>query len=199
MARAEDEQLPTLVQSAQDRLRGGASPRKVFVELATDSGDLHAVAIAVCMAAGTGHEDAEKRWATDGEPLLAEAGDDDEAFLGKVLEMTGFFDFHRPLDDHDQQIRDLLGQAFDAHGGWKSGAGLGLLRKLQTGRFVDALESMAGNAPRSGALSPSAYWNHLLAAADMLASTDDARIEPIALLCRRHLEESSAAGTDSGG
>lgn len=197
MAHADDEQQRTLLQSAQGRLRDGVSPRTAFAKLAANAGDLHAVAIAVCMAAGTSRADAEKRWATDGELLLLEVQDGEEALLGQFLEMAGFFDYHRPLDEREQQIRHLLGQAFNAHGGWKSGLGNGLIRKLQTGQFIDALTTMAVHAPHPRALSPTAYWSHLLAAANMLASTDDGRVEPVVLLCRRHLDASSTSSTDS--
>jgi hypothetical protein len=118
---------------------------------------------------------------------------------GTLLEMAGFFDFHRPLDEHEQQIHHLLCQAFNAHGGWPSGLGHQLIRKLQAGRFIDALASMAAHSPRLGAPSPSTYWTHLLAAANMLTSSDDGRVEPILLLCRQHLDQSSTSGTSSSG
>jgi hypothetical protein len=199
MAHADGEQQQALLLRAQERLHVGASTDAVFAELAVNTRDLRSVAITVCVAAGTSRADAEKRWAADGEPLLTEVLDGEEAFLGTFLEMAGFFDFHRPLDEREQQIHHLLCQAFNAHGGWPSGLGHQLIRKLGTGRFIDALASMAAHSPRGGAPSPSTYWTHLLAAANMLTSSDDGRVEPILLLCRQHLDQSSTSGTSSSG
>ena len=196
MAHAVDEPEQALLRRAHESLHAGVLPEAVFAELAADARDVRSVAIAVCVAAGTSRADAEQRWAAEGEPLFVELLDGDEEGLGVFLEMAGFFDFHRPLDEREQQIRSLLGQAFDARGGWKSGAGHHLIRKLQTGRLTDALASMAAHAPDPGAPSPSAYWAHLLAAATLLAGSDDSRVEPIVLLCRRHLDQLLAADTD---
>lgn len=199
MTHADDEHQQALLRRAQESLHAGATNDAVFAELAVTTRDVRAVAIAVCVAAGTSRAEAEKRWADDGEPLLTELLNGDEESLGTFLEMVGFFDFHRPFDDREQQIHQLLGQAFNAHGGWPSGVAHGLNRHLQTGRFIDVLAAMAARAPRPRAPSPSTYWAHLLAAANMLADSDDGRVEAVSQLCRQHLDQSSGSGTSSSG
>ena len=182
-----------LLRAAQDRLHAGASPEAVFAELAVNTRDVRAAAIAVCVAAGTSRADAEKRWVDDGEPLLAEVQGDGEAAVGQFLEMAGFFDFHRPLDEREQQISRHLSQAFNAYGRWRSGVAHQLSRKMQTGQFVDALALMAAQGSHRSVPTPSAYWTHLLAAANMLTGSDseiegeNSRVESVVLLCRQRL------------
>lgn len=198
MAQGDVEQQ-ALLRRARESLHVGASPETAFAELAVATSNLRVAAIAVCVAAGTPRADAEKRWATDGEPLVAEIRDGEGALLGEILEMAGFFDFHRTLDEHELQIRHELDQAFAAAGRWRSGVAHSLIRQLETGRFVDALASMTAHGPRRGVPTPSTYWTHLLAAANLLTSSDDGRIEAIVLLCRQHLDQYSASDTDSSG
>lgn len=207
MTQAADEHHEALTRRAQERLGAGASADAVFVELAGDGAPvLRAVAIAVCVAAGTPLAEAEERWAADGEEAVAAAESDVED-LGWILEKCGFFDFHRPLDEHEQQISLLLRQAFAAHGGWASGHGWTLTRRLQTGQLAKALASMSASAPRRATEwakpSPSNYWTRLLEAAELLSDGNDAndgdddQMAEIAILCRRRLDELSAADPDA--
>lgn len=109
MTQATDEHHDALTRRARESLSAGASVGKAFVELAADSGhDPGAVAIAVCVAAGTSRTEAEKRWEGVGERAIAETEGDAET-LGWGLEHQGFFDFYRPFDELSAAYPDAIG------------------------------------------------------------------------------------------
>jgi hypothetical protein len=187
----DDAHAQALARRAQAGLRAGGTPCAVFVDLAAGTLDYRATALAVCAAAGIPRVQFEQRWADTSEQLLPEIQPGQEALLGEVLETLGLFDVHRPLDEHEQQARRHMKLAMAAVGWWPSGYAVRLSRWWMTGRLVDAFVSLADyGAGPDGATMPPAYWTHLLAAADLLAGTDDNRFESCVLLCRDQLGQS---------
>jgi hypothetical protein len=187
----DDGESQVLLRRTRAELAAGR-PEAVFTALAKDTGDWRAAALAVCAAAGIPRAQAEQRWADTGAQLAALIQPGEEADLGAVLEVVGFFDVHRRLDEREQQVRRLLERAFAAAGGLPSGYGHGVIRLLQTGRLTDAFVSMAMHGSRRRRPMPPAYWTHLLAAAALLTGTDDDRFEPCVALCRRLLDQADA-------
>jgi hypothetical protein len=192
MSQAGAEQQQALMRRARESLDNGASPETVFVALAVDTRDLREAAIAVCVAAGTPRADAEGRWGDGCEQLLAEIHDGEEAIFGEILEMTGFFDFHRPLDEREQHVRRELRQAMATALPLPSGYAHLLGRTLQTGRLARAFIKMT-TLPLTDA---TAYWAHLLAAADLLAGSEDDRFESCVNLCRQRLDQTGTLPPD---
>jgi hypothetical protein len=192
MSQAGAEQQQALMRRARESLDNGVSPDAVFADLAVDARDLRAVAIAVCMAAGTPRADAEGRWDYDIEQLRAELHDGDEAAFGDILEMTGFFDFHRPLDEREQHVRAELRQAMATALPLPSGYAHLLGRMLQTGRLTSAFIKMT-TLPLTDA---TAYWAHLLAAADLLTGSEDDQFESCVNLCRQRLDQAGTLPPD---
>lgn len=182
-----------LVQRAHAGLLTGARPDAVFAMLAEDTHDYRGAALAVCTAAGIPLAQAQQRWADVAADLVPQVEPDDAAELGFFMEQVGFFDVQRQLDEREQQIRYLLDQAVDqafaALGGLPSGYAHGLSRKLQTGRLAEAFVSMATFGDRRRRPMPVAYWTHLLAAAELLAITDNDQFESCVALCRQRLEQ----------
>jgi hypothetical protein len=188
---ASDEEI--LVRRARDALLAGARPQAVFATLAEDTHDYRGAALAVCTAAGNPRALALQRWTDEGAEVLEQILPSDPAEVGFFLELAGFFDVHRQLDDHEQRIRDLLDQAvkqaFATSGGLPSGYAHGLSRKLLTGRLAEAFIAMATFGARRQDLVSTAYWTHLLAAADLLAVSDDDEFESCVAVCRRGLAQ----------
>jgi hypothetical protein len=174
-------------------LLAGARPDAVFATLAEDTHDYRGAALAVCTAAGIPRAQAQQRWIADGAELVPQVQPGDAAELGFFLELAGFFDVHRQLDEREQHIRHLLDQAVDRAfatlGGLPSGYAHGLSRKLRTGRLAEAFVSMATFGARQRHPMPAAYWTHLLAAADLLAISDDDQFESCVVACRQRLEQ----------
>jgi hypothetical protein len=187
MSQAGTEQQQAFIRRARAGLDAGVSPGTVFASLAVDVRDRRAAVIAVCVAAGTPRPEAEGRWTDDDEQLLADIHDGEEAILGEILETLGFFDFHRPLDEREEHARRELRQAAAAALPLPSGYAHGLGRMLRTGRLTSAFISMAMH-PHSGAHA-TAYWQHLLAAADLLTCSEDDRFESCVNECRQRLDQ----------
>ena len=189
----------SLYHRARAELDAGRRPDAVFEALVVDTLDPRAVALAVCSALGVPLEEARQRWTETGEPLMERIIQPDEfAESGALLELAGFFDVHRQLDEREQRIRDLLDQALATvvGGGLPSGYAHSLFRKLQTGRLAEAFISMATHAAQSRRPVPTEYWTHLLAAADLLAITDDDRFDSCVATCRRMLSQTSPSASD---
>jgi hypothetical protein len=182
-----------LLQRARAELEAGRRPEAVYATLVTDTLDPRAAALAVCCALGIPREEARQRWIDTGEPLTDLVQPGEPAELGAFLELAGFFDVHRQLDERELPVRQSPDQALAtiAAGGLPSGYAHGLSRKFQTGRLAEAFVSMATHGARRQRPVPAAYWTHLLAAANLLAITDDDRFESCVALCRQMLDQSS--------
>jgi hypothetical protein len=190
MDERDDGEQHVLFQRAHAALQASVRPEAVFATLAGDTHDLRAAALAVCAALGVPRQQAQQRWAKTGEALLSQMRPGDEARdFGDVLEYAGFFDVHPDLNERDQHARRLLERAFNAAGGIPSGYAHGMIRKLQTGRLADAFVSMATHGARRSRPTPPDYWRDLLAAAELLSSTENDQFEPCVALCRRQLEQ----------
>jgi hypothetical protein len=143
-------------------------------------------------------EAAWQRWTDIGEPLMDLVQPGEPADLGTFLELAGFFDLHRQLDERELPIRHLLDQALAtaAAGGLPSGYAHTLSRKLHTGRLSEAFVLMATYGPRRQLPDPAAYWTHLLAAADLLAITNDDQFDSCVARCRQMLDQPSTPTSD---
>ncbi|NUP49800.1 MAG: hypothetical protein HOW97_21185 [Catenulispora sp.] len=188
-----------LVQLARAELLTGARPDAVFATLAEGAQDYGDAALAVCVAAGVSPEQAQERWAEVGAELISQVEPDDAAELGFFLELAGFFDVHRQLDEREQHIRRLLDRARAASAnlpgayayGLPSGYAYGLGRKMQTGRLGEAFVAMATFGARRQHPMPAEYWSDLLAAAELLAVSGDEQFDSCVAICRQQLDARS--------
>lgn len=180
-----------LLQRARAGLLTGARPDAVFATLAEGAPDYRGAALAVCVAAGVSLAQARERWAEIDPELISQVQPDDAAELGFFMELAGFFDVHRQLDEREQRIRRLFIQAGAETGNLPSGYAYGLGRKLQTGRLAEAFVAMATFGARRQHPMPAEYWTNLLAAAELLAVSGDDQFESCVAACRQRLEELS--------
>lgn len=193
---AEDNDETALARRARAELLAGARPGAVFATLAEDTHDFSAAALAVCTAAGISRAEAQQRWIEEVEVELgSEFQPEDGAELGLALELGGFFDVHRQLDEREQCIRHLLdlavSESFATLGVLPSGHAVGVRRKVEAGRLAEAFVSMATFSVRRRHPMSAEYWTHLLAAADLLAISDDDQFESCVVACREKLAQRS--------
>ena len=94
-----------LLHRARAELLAGARPDAVFATLAENTHAYRGAALAVCMAAGIPRAQAQQRWIDGGAELVSQVQPSDAAELGFFLELSGFFDVHRPLDEREQHAR----------------------------------------------------------------------------------------------
>ncbi|MFE9792347.1 hypothetical protein ACFYRL_11450 [Streptomyces goshikiensis] len=156
-----------LVLTARAMLAVGRSAEEVFVALAARSSDWGASALAVCLALGIPRTDAEAR-IREVRPLFEEftVGEDD--LVASVLAFVDVFVVDRVLDAHQERIRDLLGTAAGARGGYPGS----LLACFRSGELTKIFLYFAKTRFRNGRGSTPDFWAAMIAAGELLATGD---------------------------
>ncbi|MGW2996228.1 hypothetical protein ACWDA9_32350, partial [Streptomyces sp. NPDC001193] len=91
-----------------------------------------------------------------------------EELVATVLSFGHVFIVDRVLDEHEEHIRDLLGTAAGARGGYPGG----LLGWFRTGELTTIFLYFAKTRFRDGRGSPPDFWAAMTAAGELLASKD---------------------------
>ncbi|WP_299536042.1 hypothetical protein [uncultured Streptomyces sp.] len=179
MSHGEDE--GALVLAAQEMLAGGQSGEEVFAELATRTGKWGVCVLAVCLALGVPETDAEARL-QEFEPLFADFAVGEEEDLAFALRFGHVFIVERVLGEHEKHIRDLLGIAAGARGGYPGG----LLAWFRTGELTKIFLYFAKTQFRDERGSPPAFWAAMTAAGELLAQNgpDHEEVTAGLALCR---------------
>ncbi|MFK0256605.1 hypothetical protein [Streptomyces sp. NPDC090445] len=154
-----------LVLEAQQMLAAGQSEEEVFAELAARTGEWGVCVLAVCLALSVPRMDAEARL-REVEPLLAEFTVGEEEDLAFVLTFGQVFIVDRALEEHEEHIRELLGTAAGARGGYPGG----LLGWFRTGELTKIFLYFAKTRFRDGRGSPPDFWAAMTTAGALLAS-----------------------------
>ncbi|MFD5417547.1 hypothetical protein ACFWJT_05905 [Streptomyces sp. NPDC127069] len=181
-----------LVREAQAMLAAGQSTEEAFAELAARVGQWNACALAVCLALGVPRTDAESR-VREVEPLFQEFVVGEEQDLAFVLCFGQVFIVDRVLEQHEEHIRDLLGTAAGARGGFPGS----LLAWFRTGELTKIFLFFARTRFRDGRGSPSDFWPAKVAAGELLASQDgpdDAEVTAGLQRCRTEAAAIGASG-----
>ncbi|WP_328786846.1 hypothetical protein [Streptomyces sp. NBC_00273] len=173
-----------LILDAQEMLAAGQDAEDVFAELAARTGEWGACVLAVCSALGVPRTDAEARL-REVEPLFAEYEAGEEDLVATLLVFGHVFIVDRVLDEHEEHIRNLLGAAAGASGGYPGG----LFAWFRTGELTKIFLYFA--LPRFRARRGSApdFWAALIAAGELLASEDgpdQAEVRAGLERCRTH-------------
>ncbi|MFJ4773833.1 hypothetical protein ACIP88_32760 [Streptomyces uncialis] len=153
-----------LVLEAREMLAAGRSDEEVFAELATRTGDRGVCVLAVCLALGVPRADAEVRL-REVEPLFSDFAVGEEQDLAFLLMFGHVFIVDRVLEEHEERIRDLLGTAAGARGGYPGG----LLAWFRTGELTKIFLYFAKTRFRDGRGSPPDFWAAMTAAGELLA------------------------------
>lgn len=156
-----------LVLEAQRMLAAGQGEEDAFAELAARTGEWVICVLAVCRALGVPRADAEARLC-DIEPLLDGFSVGEEELVASVLAFGHVFIVDRVRDEHEEHIRNLLGTAADARGGYPGG----LLRWFRTGELTKIFLYFAKTQFRGGRGSPPVFWAAMTTAGELLASKD---------------------------
>ncbi|OLZ65478.1 hypothetical protein AVW11_16925 [Streptomyces amritsarensis] len=156
-----------LVLDAREMLAAGQSDEEVFAELAARTGEWAACVLAVCVALGVPRTEAEARL-REVEPLFAEFAAGEEELVATLLSFGHVFIVDRVLDEHEEHIRDLLGTAAGARGGYPGG----LLGWFRTGELTKIFLYFAKTRFRDGRGSPPDFWAAMTTAGELLASKD---------------------------
>ncbi|MGW7328502.1 hypothetical protein ACWGIU_07790 [Streptomyces sp. NPDC054840] len=156
-----------LVLDAREMLAAGQSDEEIFAELAARTGEWGACVLALCLALGVPRTEAEARL-REVEPLFAEFAAGEEELVATVLSFGHVFIVDRVLDEHEEHIRDLLGTAAGARGGYPGG----LLGWFRTGELTKIFLYFAKTRFRDGRGSPPDFWAAMTAAGELLASKD---------------------------
>ncbi|MFI8388887.1 hypothetical protein [Streptomyces sp. NPDC085540] len=173
-----------LVLDAQEMLAAGQDAEEVFAELAARTGEWGACVLAVCSALGVPRTDAEARL-REVEPLFAEVEAGEEDFLATLLVFGNAFVVDRVLDAHEERIRDLLGTAAGASGGYPGS----LLAWFRTGELSKIFLYFALPRFRAGRGSAPDFWAAVIAAGELLASEEgpnQAEVKAGLERCRTH-------------
>lgn len=165
MSHGEDE--GALVLEAQEMLAAGQSDEEVFAELAARTGNWGVCVLAVCLALGVPRTDAEARL-REVEPLFSDFAVGEEEDLAYFLRFGHVFIVDRVLEEHEERIRDLLGTAAGARGGYPAG----LLAWFRAGELTKIFLYFAKTRFRDGRGSPPEFWAAMTAAGELLASQD---------------------------
>ncbi|MGW3183766.1 hypothetical protein ACWDD9_31300 [Kitasatospora sp. NPDC001119] len=169
-----------LVPEAREMLAAGQDNEEIFAELAARTGEWGDCALAVCLALGVPRPDAQARL-REAEPFFAEFSAGEEELVASVLVMRGMFIVDRALDEYDERIRDLLGIAAGARGGYPGS----LLGWFRSGELTKIFLYFARTRFRDGRGSPPDFWAAMTTAGELLAGKDDSdRAEVIAGLDR---------------
>ncbi|MFM9589301.1 hypothetical protein ACKI1J_11730 [Streptomyces scabiei] len=161
------EDAGALVLEAEEMLAAGQSEERVFAELAARNGDWGVCAWAVCLSLGVPRTDAEARL-REAEPLFSDFAAGEEEDLAYVLRFAHVFIVDRVLEEHEERIRDLLGTAAGARGGYPGG----LHAWFRTGELTKIFLYFAQTRFRDGRGSPTDFWASMTAAGELLAGQD---------------------------
>ncbi|MFE3121808.1 hypothetical protein ACFXHD_00105 [Streptomyces hydrogenans] len=165
MSHAEDE--GALVLEAQEMLAAGQSDEKVFADLAARTGNWGVCVLAVCLALGVPRTAAEARL-HEVEPLFSDFAVGEEEDVAFLLRFGHVFIVDRILEEHEERIRDLLGTAAGARGGYPGG----LLAWFRAGELTKIFLYFAKTRFRDGRGSPPEFWAAMTAAGELLARQD---------------------------
>ncbi|MFC8917733.1 hypothetical protein ACFT5C_18370 [Streptomyces sp. NPDC057116] len=172
-----------LVVEARQMLATGQCEEAVFAELAARTGEWAVCAVAVCLALGVPRTDAEAR-VREVEPLFGDFAVGEEDLVAAVLGLSDVFIVDAVLDEHDEHIRDLLGTAAGASGGYPGS----LLGWFRTGELTKIFLYFAQPRYRDGRGSPTDFWTAMTTAGELLASKggpDQAEVVAGLERCRR--------------
>ncbi|MFC9750615.1 hypothetical protein [Streptomyces niveus] len=156
-----------LALEAQEMLAAGRNGEEVFAVLAARTGNWGVCVLAVCLALGVPRTDAEARL-REVEPLFPDFTVGEEEDLAFVLRFGHVFVADRVLEEHEERIRDLLGTAAGARGGFPGG----LLGWFRTGELTKIFLYFARTRFRDGRGSPHDFWAAMTAAGELLVSQD---------------------------
>ncbi|WP_405678371.1 hypothetical protein OG292_29470 [Streptomyces sp. NBC_01511] len=158
-----DEDAPAL--AAQEMLAAGRSEEEVFAELAARTGEWGVCALAVCSALGIPRPEAEARL-RELQPIFPEFAVGEEELVADVLRWGHMFVVDRVLDERGERIRDLLGTAAGARGGWPGS----LLGWFRGGELRKIFLYFAKTRFRDGRGSPPDFWAAMTTAGELLAN-----------------------------
>ncbi|WP_327361261.1 hypothetical protein [Streptomyces sp. NBC_01296] len=156
-----------LVLEAREMPATGRDEEEVFAELAARTGDWGASALAVCLALGVPLTNAEAR-IREVRPLFKEFVVGEEDLVASVPAFGHVFVVDRVLDAHGERIRDLLGTAAGARGGFPGG----LLAWFRSGELTKIFLFFAKTRFRNGRGSPPEFWVAMVTAGELLATED---------------------------
>ncbi|MEU9159645.1 hypothetical protein AB0D29_05070 [Streptomyces sp. NPDC048424] len=165
MSHEEDED--ELVLEARAMLAVGRNAEEVFVALAARNSDWEASALVVCLALGVPRTDAETR-IREARPLFEEFAVGEDDLVASVLAFVDVFVVDRVLDAHQERIRDLLGTAAGARGGFPGS----LLAWFRSGELTNVFVYFARTRFRDGRGSPPGFWAAMVAAGELLVAED---------------------------
>ncbi|MET9881439.1 hypothetical protein ABZZ36_43760 [Actinacidiphila glaucinigra] len=154
-----------LILDAREALAAGQSAEEVFAELAARTDEWGVCLLAVCLALGVPRMDAKARL-REVEPLFAEFAVGEEELVAAVVTMGDVFIVDRVLDEEEEHIRDLLGTAAGASGGFPGS----LLAWFRTGELTKIFLYFALPRFRAGRGSAPDFWAAMVAAGELLAS-----------------------------
>lgn len=180
-----------LVLEAQEMLAAGRSDEEVFAELAARTGDWGVCVLAVCLALGVPRTDAETRL-REVEPLFSEFTVGEEEDLAYFLRFGHVFIVDRVLEEHEERIRDLLGTAAGARGGFPAG----LLAWFRTGKLTKIFLYFTRTRFLDGRGSPPDFWAAMTAAGELLASQDGPDQEEVAAGLERCRSQAAAVSAE---
>ncbi|MEU6865365.1 hypothetical protein ABZ924_19165 [Streptomyces sp. NPDC046876] len=178
-----------LVLAAQEMLAGGQSDEEVFADLAARTGKWGVCVSAVCLALGVPKTDAEARL-RQVEPLFADFAVGEEEDLAFVLRFGHVFIVDRVLDENEEHIRDLLGTAAGARGGYPGS----LLACFRTGELTKVFLYFTKTQFRDERGSPPDFWAAMTAAGELLVSQDSPDHEEVTAGLARCRAQAAAIG-----
>ncbi|MGO4456807.1 hypothetical protein AB4039_05685 [Streptomyces sp. M-16] len=182
-----------LVLEALEMLATGRDDEEVFADLAARTGDWGASALAVCLALGVPRTDAEAR-IREARPLFEEFVVGEEDLVASVLAFGHVFVVDRVLDAHGERIRDLLGTAAGARGGYPGG----LLAWFRSGELTKIFLFFAKTRFRNGrGSSPPEFWAAMVTAGELLATEDGPDQAEVTAGLEHCRAQATAVGTDS--
>lgn len=121
----------------------------------------------MCLALGIPRTDAEVR-IHEAQPLFEEFAVGEDDLVASVLAFVDVFVVDRLLDAHHERIRDLLGTAAGARGGYPGS----LLACFRSGELTKIFLYFAKTRFRDGRGSPPDFWAAMVAAGELLAIED---------------------------
>ncbi|MEV6581858.1 hypothetical protein AB0M92_27260 [Streptomyces sp. NPDC051582] len=165
MSHEEDED--ELILEARAMLAVGRNAEEVFVALAARSCGWGASALVMCLALGVPRTDAEAR-IREARPLFEEFAVGEDDLVASVMAFVDVFVVDGVLDAHQERIRDLLGTAAGARGGFPGS----LLAWFRSGELTNLFVYFAKTRFRDGRGSPPDFWAAMVAAGELLVTED---------------------------
>ncbi|MER8091859.1 hypothetical protein [Streptomyces goshikiensis] len=181
-----------LLLDARTMLGAGRDAEEVFTELAVRTGDWGACALAVCLALGVPHTDAEAR-IREVHPLFEEFAAGEEDFAALLLACGQVFIVDRVLDDRGERIRDLLWVAAGARWGYPGS----LLGWFRGGELTKLFLFFAKTEFRGRRGSPTDFWAAMVTAGELLAGEDGPDQEEVTVELERCRAQAAALRTGS--